>query len=222
MDVMLHPAVVARALEGRMIDYYQRELAGLLVRNVQDELVASGKGKGLEATGWKVLKCKYKGGDGPKPFPWVDQQWAPGGGGGGGAAQAKAKQTKNRGASEGLVGPLGAEREKAVKGPGDVVVEEKLDEGELREVRSTRKGSITPFFFFAMTRRCPALRSGVARPGEEAKKAPVVKKGFLSGKNSGKLYENEDGSYGSTEQSNTYDPGQSALCLSMPSCRSQY
>jgi len=32
---------------------------------------------------------------------------------------------------------------------------------------------------------------------------PAVTKGFLSGKNAGKLYENADGSYGSTEQANT-------------------
>eukprot|EP00286_Rhodomonas_abbreviata_P000861 CAMPEP_0181289572 /NCGR_PEP_ID=MMETSP1101-20121128/951_1 /TAXON_ID=46948 /ORGANISM="Rhodomonas abbreviata, Strain Caron Lab Isolate" /LENGTH=146 /DNA_ID=CAMNT_0023393797 /DNA_START=157 /DNA_END=594 /DNA_ORIENTATION=+ len=49
VDVILHPGVVERTVAGRMADYYQRELAGLLVRNVQEELVSSGKGKGLEA-----------------------------------------------------------------------------------------------------------------------------------------------------------------------------
>lgn len=40
---------------------------------------------------------------------------------------------------------------------------------------------------------------------------PAVKKGFLSGKNAGKLYENEDGSYGSTEQANTISESERSI-----------
>ena len=86
----------------------------------------------------------------------------------------KKTHKKYAGASDGLSGVLSGAG--GARAPEQVVVADKMADDELREVASTRKSD---------------------KPAK-----PAVAKGFLSGKNAGKLYENADGSYGSTEQAN--------------------
>ena len=97
----------------------------------------------------------------------------------------KKTHKKYAGASDGLSGVLSGAG--GARAPEQVVVADKMADDELREVASTRKSD------------------------KHAK--PAVAKGFLSGKNAGKLYENADGSYGSTEQANAISDSERSLIL---------
>lgn len=97
------------------------------------------------------------------------------------------KKTKNTGASEGEAGSFGSKggQSVSINEVDGIAVGEKMSDDEMRPVSTKKVGA-----------------------GK-----PIVQKGFLnSAKNAGKLYENEDGTHGSREQSGPfYDPAEEQL-----------
>mmetsp|Transcript_36636 Transcript_36636/g.114384 ORF Transcript_36636/g.114384 Transcript_36636/m.114384 type:complete len:381 (-) Transcript_36636:929-2071(-) len=171
IDVMFNTFLLDRAMHGQgEIEgvptriYFQQELASLAIKDVEDVLKV-----GIDRNNFKILKCNYKGGAKPEPFPYVEGAWDK-------QQESSKASTRKRatGASEGLTGPLSSNPPPIKK--DDIAISEAIDADEICAVSTTRK-----------------------------KPSNVVKKGFLMGDGAGKLYKNDDGTYGSNEQAGAID-----------------